>query len=243
MSIASPPDRLTDPHRRPRLRATAPRVSTYRRLFRCRDCSDLCRNRPTRQGIRHEKVGTIRGRQEERVGIPRAGSGTGSCSIDGSYSAWASNESDEHQAERLHAVVLGMVMCSVVHADVVRGGVSRGAGLFRPRARETRCRPGRSAFRSEQSQGRNNRRCSDIGTTPIQGAAAARDRTHFGRPGLLRRATDWRLVTPPAERSAARSGTPPAAFASSRSSKRAPLVGAPVDADLASCDSCVVVQV
>ena len=123
---------------------------------------------------------TIRGRQEERVGIPRAGSGTGSCSIDGSYSAWASNESDEHQAERLHAVVLGMVMCSVVHADVVRGGVSRGAGLFRPRARETRCRPGRSAFRSEQSQGRNNRRCSDIGTTPSRGAPGARDSKQSG---------------------------------------------------------------
>ena len=100
----------------------------------------------------------MRGRQGERVAVLRRVTARGGCSIDGSYSAWASKEPDQHQAEQLRAVVLGLVTCSVVHADVVRGCVSRGAGLFRPRARETRCQPARSASMSEQSEGRNNRR-------------------------------------------------------------------------------------
>jgi hypothetical protein len=41
---------------------------------------------------------------------------------------------------------------------VVRGCVGRGAGLFRPRVPEIRCRPVRPAVMSEQSRGRNNRR-------------------------------------------------------------------------------------
>jgi hypothetical protein len=79
----------------------------------------------------------------------------------------------EQQVERLHAVLLGRVMRSVVHAGVVRGCVRRGAGLFRPRAREGRCRPARPAVMSEQSRGRNNRCCSDVGTTPNMDCSVA----------------------------------------------------------------------
>ena len=59
-----------------------------------------------------------------------------------------------------------MVMWSAVHADVVRGCVSRRAGLFRPRARESRCRPVRPAAVSEQSKHRNNRRSAMTSLRP-----------------------------------------------------------------------------
>jgi hypothetical protein len=119
------------------------------------------------EGPRGDEVGTIRRRQGERVVRRRPDTPLGGCSIDRPLSAWASKEPGQHQVERLHAVPFGRVVCSIVHAGVVRGCVGREAGLFRPRARQNRCRPARPAVMSEQSRGRNNRCCSDLGTTPI----------------------------------------------------------------------------
>ncbi len=96
----------------------------------------------------------------------RAGSGAARHSIDGSLSARPTKEPGQQQGEQPHAVVLGLDTCSVVHADAVRDCVGRGVRLFRPGVRENRCQLGPSALMSEQSRGRNNRRCSDVGTTP-----------------------------------------------------------------------------
>ena len=65
-------------------------------------------------------------------------------------------------------------MWSAVHADVVRGCVSRRAGLFRPRAHESRCRPARPAAVSEQSKGRNNAESVRARRSRRQAAAAWR---------------------------------------------------------------------
>ena len=59
-------------------------MSEQRRLFRGRDCSDLCRNRPTRQG-QPTREGRNNPRPSRRASRgPAAGSGRGGCSIDGS---------------------------------------------------------------------------------------------------------------------------------------------------------------
>jgi hypothetical protein len=125
------------------IRPARDRLSTRTRcrpdsaLFRPRnnaDCSDIvivptcARMGPPGQGNRREKVGTIRGRQGERVAGRRSGSGAGRCSIDGLFSAWQSKEPAQQQVEQLHAVVLGLAMCSVLHHR-------RGARRRQPRSR------------------------------------------------------------------------------------------------------------
>ena len=48
-----------------------------------------------------------------------------------------------------------------------------GLGLFRPSRVGCPCRVGRFRHRSEQSRPRNNRRCSEVGTTPISARSAS----------------------------------------------------------------------
>jgi hypothetical protein len=128
-------------------------------------------------GVVGGEVGTIRGRQGERVAGRLAGSGPARL-LDRWLARCIGNQGTWSAAvERLDAVLLGLDSptrrCSLVHADGVRDCISRAAGLFRPVAGEPPRQPGGSVVRSEQSEGRNNRRCSEIGTTPIPVAVNA----------------------------------------------------------------------
>jgi hypothetical protein len=117
------------------------------------------------------EVGTIRGRQGERVAGRPAGSGPARV-LDRWLARCVGNQGTWSAAvERLDAVLLGLDSCSLVHSDGVRDCVGRAAGLFRPVAREPPRQPGGSVVRSAQSRGRHNRRCSDLGTTPNRSRA------------------------------------------------------------------------
>jgi hypothetical protein len=152
-----------------------------RRLFRYLDCSDLSAVGPDWSG---DPTRAGRNKQSPSRRASSGSAGGPARSLDRWLALCAGNqggELDRQQVERLDAVVLSL-------QHLLARSPGWGARHHQPSSpivptwRQRKPLPARSrVLTSEQSRCRNNRCCSDIGTTPIR--QRLQERAHDGRSG------------------------------------------------------------